>query len=220
MPKTAVEPFAAYLLCARGMTDEFEVESFLYDTDLIDPFTLPDMEKACERIHKAIDSGERITVFGDYDADGVTSTALLYSYLNSCGAQVDCYIPDRADEGYGMNNRAIDSLKERGTQLIVTVDNGVSAIDEIEYAKSLGMDVVVTDHHRAGEVLPDAVAVVASFLSGQVSALPSSLFAPLVMLTATSSLRNTVTLWLWVQLRILFPLRVKTELLSVAVLHT
>lgn len=155
-----VEPFAAYLLCARGMTDEFEIESFLYDTDLIDPFTLPDMEKACERIHKAIDNGERITVFGDYDADGVTSTALLYSYLHSCGAQVDCYIPDRADEGYGMNNRAIDSLKERGTQLIVTVDNGVSAIDEIDYANSLGMDVVVTDHHRAGEVLPDAVAVV------------------------------------------------------------
>ncbi len=155
-----VEPFAAYLLCARGMTDEFEIESFLYDTDLIDPFTLPDMEKACERIHKAIDNGERITVFGDYDADGVTSTALLYSYLSSCEAQVDCYIPDRADEGYGMNNRAIDILKERGTQLIVTVDNGVSAIDEIEYAKSLGMDVVVTDHHRAGDILPDAVAVV------------------------------------------------------------
>ena len=155
-----VEPFAAYLLCARGMTDEFEIESFLYDTDLIDPFTLPDMDKACERIHTAIRNGEHITVFGDYDADGVTSTALLYSYLSSCDAQVDCYIPDRADEGYGMNNRAIDILKERGTQLIVTVDNGVSAIEEIEYAKSLGMDVVVTDHHRAGDVLPDAVAVV------------------------------------------------------------
>ncbi len=155
-----VEPFAAYLLCARGMTDEFEIESFLYDTDLIDPFTLPDMDKACERIHKAIDENEHITVFGDYDADGVTSTALLYSYLLSCGADVDCYIPDRAEEGYGMNNRAIEVLKERGTQLIITVDNGVSAIDEIEYAKTLGMDVVVTDHHRAGDVLPDAIAVV------------------------------------------------------------
>ncbi len=155
-----VEPFAAYLLCARGMTDEFEIESFLYDTDLIDPFTLPDMDKACKRIHKAIDENEHITVFGDYDADGVTSTALLYSYLLSCSADVDCYIPDRAEEGYGMNIRAIDVLKERGTQLIITVDNGVSAIDEIEYAKSLGMDVVVTDHHRAGDVLPDAIAVV------------------------------------------------------------
>ena len=155
-----IEPFAAFLLCARGMTDEFEVESFLYDTDLIDPFTLPDMEKACERVHKAIENGEKITVFGDYDADGVTSTALMYSYLSSKGAAVDYYIPDRTGEGYGMNNCAIDTLKNRGTNLIITVDNGISAIDEIEYAKALGMDVVVTDHHRAGEVLPDAVAVV------------------------------------------------------------
>ncbi|MBO5066623.1 MAG: single-stranded-DNA-specific exonuclease RecJ [Clostridia bacterium] len=155
-----IEPFAALLLCSRGLTDEFEVESFLFDTELIDPFTLPDMEIACERVHKAVDSGERITVFGDYDADGVTSTALMYSFLSSRGAVVDYYIPDRADEGYGMNNRAIDSLKERGTGLIVTVDNGISAIDEIEYAKSLGIDVVVTDHHKVGEVLPDAVAVV------------------------------------------------------------
>ncbi len=155
-----IEPFAAYLLCSRGMTDEFEIESFLYDTDLIDPFTLPDMDKACERINKAIENGEKITVFGDYDADGVTSTALLYSYLLSCGANVDYYIPDRAEEGYGMNNCAIDLLKERGTDLIITVDNGVSAVDEISYAKNLGMDVVVTDHHRAGDVLPDAVAVV------------------------------------------------------------
>ena len=91
-----IEPFAALLLCARGLTDEFEVESFLFDTELIDPFTLPDMEKACERVHKAVDSGERITVFGDYDADGVTSTALMYSFLSSRGAVVDYYIPDRA----------------------------------------------------------------------------------------------------------------------------
>ena len=155
-----IEPFAALLLCARGLTDEFEVESFLFDTELIDPFTLPDMEKACERVHKAVDEGERITVFGDYDADGVTSTALMYSFLSSRGAVVDYYIPDRAEEGYGMNNCAIDALKERGTSLIITVDNGISAIDEIEYAKSLGIDVVVTDHHKVGEVLPDAVAVV------------------------------------------------------------
>lgn len=155
-----IEPFAAFLLCSRGMTDEFEVESFLYDTDLIDPFTLPDMEKACQRIHLAMENGEKITVFGDYDADGVTSTALLYSYLLSCGASVDYYIPDRSGEGYGMNNCAIDTLKERNTTLIITVDNGISAIEEINYAKTLGIDVVVTDHHRVGDVLPDAVAVV------------------------------------------------------------
>ena len=155
-----VEPFAAFLLCSRGMTDEFEIESFLYDTDLIDPYTLPDMEKAVERVNQALENGERITVFGDYDCDGVTSTALLYSYLSSRGANVDYYIPDRSGEGYGMNLGAIDQLKSRGTNLIITVDNGISAVEEIAYAKALGIDVVVTDHHRVGETLPDAVAVV------------------------------------------------------------
>ena len=155
-----IEPFAAYLLCARGMTDEFEVESFLFDTDLIDPFTLPDMDKACKRINDALDNGEKITVFGDYDADGVTSTALLYSYLSSQGGNVDYYIPDRAGEGYGMNCGAIDTLAKRGTRLIVTVDTGISAIEEVNYARSLGVDVVVTDHHKVGDTLPDAVAVV------------------------------------------------------------
>lgn len=155
-----VDPFAAYLLVARGLTDEFLVESFLYDTDICDPFTLPDMEKACERIKFAIDSNEKITIFGDYDADGVTSTALLYSYLSGAGANVDYYIPDRAGEGYGMSVSAIECLKERGTSLIITVDNGISAIEEIEKAKELNIDVVVTDHHQAGDVLPGAVAVV------------------------------------------------------------
>lgn len=155
-----VDPFAAFLLCSRGMTDEFEVESFLYDTDLIDPYTLPDMEKAVERVNQALQNGERITIFGDYDCDGVTSTALLYSYLSSRGANVDYYIPDRSGEGYGMNMGAIDLLKSRGTNLIVTVDNGISAVEEIAYAKALGIDVVVTDHHRVGDVLPDAIAVV------------------------------------------------------------
>ena len=155
-----VEPFAAFLLCSRGMTDEFEIESFLYDTDLIDPYTLPDMEKAVERVNQALENGERITVFGDYDCDGVTSTALLYSYLSFRGANVDYYIPDRSGEGYGMNLGAIDQLKSRGTNVIITVDNGISAIEEIAYAKALGIDVVVTDHHRVGDVLPDTVAVV------------------------------------------------------------
>lgn len=155
-----VDPFVAYLLVARGFTDEFLVESFLYDTDICDPFTLPDMEKACERIKSAIDEGEKITIFGDYDADGVTSTALLYSYLSGAGANVDYYVPDRAGEGYGMSISAVEALKERGTSLIITVDNGISAIEEIQKAKELNIDVVVTDHHQAGEVLPDAVAVV------------------------------------------------------------
>ena len=155
-----VDPFAAYLLCSRGMTDEFEIESFLYDADLIDPYTLPDMEKAVSRISSAIENNEKITVFGDFDADGVTSTALLYLYLSSRNAAVDYYIPDRTSEGYGMNLAAVDILKERGTNLIITVDNGISAIEEIAYANTLGIDVVVTDHHRVGDILPDAIAVV------------------------------------------------------------
>ncbi len=155
-----IEPFSAYLLVSRGMTDELEVESFLFDTDIIDPFTLPDMALAVERVKKAIDENEKITIFGDYDADGVTSTAILYSYLSENGANVDYYIPDRAGEGYGMSISAIEQLKERGTSLIITVDNGISAIDEINKANELGIDVVVTDHHQAGEVLPAAVAVV------------------------------------------------------------
>ncbi len=155
-----IEPFSSYLLVARGMADEFEVESFLFDTEISDPFTLPDMEKAVERIKTAISENEKITIFGDYDADGVTSTAILYSYLCENGANVDYYIPDRAGEGYGMSVTAIDKLKERGTELIITVDNGISAVEETKRAAELGIDIVVTDHHQAGDVLPEAVAVV------------------------------------------------------------
>ena len=102
----------------------------------------------------------RIAIYGDYDADGVTATAMLYSYLESCGANVTYYIPDREAEGYGLNCAAIDVLQERGASLIVTVDNGVSSIAEVEYAASLGIDVVVTDHHRPRPELPAACAVV------------------------------------------------------------
>ena len=155
-----VGPLASVLLCARGLSDPFEAESFLYDTDLCDPYELPDMEPAVERVQRALDEGEPITVFGDYDCDGVTATALLYTCLKARGAKVDTYIPDRAGEGYGLNTAAIDTLHERGTKLIVTVDNGISAAEEVAYAKTLGIDTVVTDHHTCGDVLPDAVAVV------------------------------------------------------------
>lgn len=118
------------------------------------------MDKAVERIENAIEKGERICVFGDYDADGVTSTTLMYSYLSSRNADVIYYIPDRVSEGYGMNCDAIKKLGEQGVKLIVTVDNGISAIEEIEYAKTLSIDCVVTDHHKVGDTLPDAIAVV------------------------------------------------------------
>lgn len=161
-----IEPFAAYILCSRGLCDEASVEEFLTDAELCDPYSLPGMEDACRRIDIALDGGEKITVFGDYDADGVTSTALLYTYLSKLGANVDYYIPDRAHEGYGMNLAAIDEIKARGTSLIITVDNGISAVKEIEYAKNLGIDTVVTDHHKAGDILPDAVAVVDPHIEG------------------------------------------------------
>jgi len=151
--------FAALLALGRGVPEE-DISAFLglEDAALINPYDLPDMELAVERIERAMEQGERIAVFGDYDCDGVTATALLYEYLRGKTEAVSYYLPDRHTEGYGLNMTAIDILAERGTKLIVTVDNGVSAVREIEHAKALGMDVVVTDHHQIGNVLPSAFA--------------------------------------------------------------
>ena len=118
------------------------------------------MDKAAARLRRAIDSFERIAIYGDYDADGVTATALLFSYLQTCGANAMYYIPDREKEGYGMNLAAVEQLAENGVKLIITVDNGIASHQEIARAKELGMDVVVTDHHRPQETLPEALAVV------------------------------------------------------------
>ena len=151
----------AMLLDIRGITQEQEIIDFLSEETLTaSPFEIRDMDKAVERIRRAIEDGERICVYGDFDADGVTSTALLYSYLSDIGADVMYYIPSRETEGYGMNMDAVSKLYESGVKLIVTVDNGIAAADEIAYAKSLGIDTVVTDHHAVPEVIPDAVAVV------------------------------------------------------------
>lgn len=157
----SLDPFTALILVSRGITEYEDVEDF-FDTDFsfCDPYLIADMDKAALRIKRAIDNFEKICVYGDYDADGVTSTALMYSYLSSHGADVMYYIPDRITEGYGMSCSAVDKLHAQGVKLIVTVDNGVSAIEEIAYAKSLGIETVVTDHHMPGEQLPDAVAVV------------------------------------------------------------
>ena len=154
-------PIIAMLLQIRGITTEEEIRDFLYnDSEIADPMEIKDMDKAAERVRQAIDSGEYICVYGDYDADGVTSTALLLSYLETVGANVTCYIPTRESEGYGMNTAAVESLARQGVKLIVTVDNGVAAREEISRAKELGMDTVVTDHHTPLAELPDAVAVV------------------------------------------------------------
>lgn len=157
----SLDPFVSLILASRGITDYEDVEEF-FESDFCfcDPYLITDMDKAVERIEKALEKGERICVFGDYDADGVTSTALMYSYLSDKGADVMYYIPDRVSEGYGMNCSAIEKLSNQDVKLIVTVDNGISAIEEINYAKTLGIDCVVTDHHKVGDTLPDAVAVV------------------------------------------------------------
>ena len=156
--------FLAMLMHIRGLDDAAHLREFLGEGEpLSDPFLLKDMDKAATRITRAVDNMEKIAVYGDYDADGVTSTAMLYSYLETRGADVIFYIPQREGEGYGMNIGAVEYLKEQGVSLIVTVDNGISSVQEVARANELGIDVVVTDHHRPQEILPDAVAVVDAY---------------------------------------------------------
>lgn len=156
--------FLAMLMSIRGLDDAAHLREFLGEGEpLSDPFLLKDMDKAAARITRAVDNMEKIAVYGDYDADGVTSTAMLYSYLETRGADVIFYIPQREGEGYGMNMGAVEYLKEQGVSLIVTVDNGISSVQEVARANELGIDVVVTDHHRPQEILPDAVAVVDAY---------------------------------------------------------
>lgn len=156
--------FLAMLMNIRGLDDAAHLREFLGEGEpLSDPFLLKDMDKAAARITRAVDNMEKIAVYGDYDADGVTSTAMLYSYLETRGADVIFYIPQREGEGYGMNIGAVEYLKEQGVSLIVTVDNGISSVQEVARANELGIDVVVTDHHRPQELLPDAVAVVDAY---------------------------------------------------------
>lgn len=156
--------FLAMLMNIRGLDDAAHLREFLGEGEpLSDPFLLKDMDKAAARITRAVDNMEKIAVYGDYDADGVTSTAMLYSYLETRGADVIFYIPQREGEGYGMNIGAVEHLKEQGVSLIVTVDNGISSVQEVARANELGIDVVVTDHHRPQEILPDAVAVVDAY---------------------------------------------------------
>ena len=149
------------ILVNRGLTEKDEIERYLQKNLAVmhDPFLMKDMDKAIERIKYAFEKEEKITVYGDYDVDGVTSTAILVKYLRKCNAEVDYYIPDRIDEGYGINNGALDKIKNNGTSLVITVDSGITAVDEIEYASTIGLDVIVTDHHQCKDILPQACAV-------------------------------------------------------------
>lgn len=159
--KHSISPLLAKILLNRDI-DEANIQKFLHPCldDLYDPFLFNGMDLVVDRILKAIETKERITVYGDYDVDGITSTTILYKFLHSLGAEVDYYLPNRLTEGYGLNNEAIDEIKNRGTKLLVTVDCGISAYDEVEYAKSLGIDVIVTDHHECPEKIPECIAVI------------------------------------------------------------
>ncbi len=152
----------ALLLYQRGYRTPEEASSFLHlKTEILcDPFDLPDMDAACRRILSALDNKEKIVVYGDYDVDGVTSVSLLCLYLKEKGADVTYYIPNRVGEGYGINREAVQKLVDEGATLMITVDTGVTALEEIAYASSLGCDTVVTDHHECHDTLPQAIAVV------------------------------------------------------------
>lgn len=153
----------ANVLIDRGCQTIEEAQNFLsapQDSNIHQPEELHDMDKAVDRIRSAVEEGEKITIYGDYDADGITSTSLMYETLLSIGANVDYFIPDRFKDGYGPNLDEYQNLIKKGTQLIVTVDNGVSGYNEIAYAQEHGVDVVITDHHKLPEKLPNAVAIV------------------------------------------------------------
>ena len=157
----SIDPLTALLLTQRGFDTFDKLDEFFDDSvEWIDPILLPDMEKAVERINDAIFDGERICVYGDYDCDGVTSTTILYSYLEAQGADVTYMLPERERDGYGLSNQVVDRIAATGTRLIVTVDNGISAVEEAKYIKEKGMELVVTDHHLEGDELPDCVAIV------------------------------------------------------------
>ncbi len=160
--KLNIHPIISKLLYNRGYTDERSVKAFMsMESEMLcNPFLMKDVDKGIERIHSAIEKGETITVYGDYDVDGVTSVCTLYLYLKSKGANINYYIPNRAGEGYGVSNTAIDQIKERGTKLIITVDTGITANTEVEYARSIGIDTVVTDHHECHLDIPNAAAVI------------------------------------------------------------
>ena len=158
-----VSKLVATVLINRGVTDPSEIEVFLDPTrnNFHDPYLMPDMEKAVDRIQKAIENDEKIIIYGDYDVDGVTSITVLKKFLTERGmTHVGYYIPKRLEEGYGLNKEAVKKIYDQGYTLIITVDCGITGMEEIDYAYSLGMEVIVTDHHEPLDVIPNAVAVI------------------------------------------------------------
>lgn len=160
--RLGIHPALCQLLIQRGIVSVEEAEKFFYPglRDLHDPFLLPDMDKAINRIEKALGQKERILVYGDYDVDGTTAVALVYKFLRKFTTNLDYYIPDRYDEGYGISEQGIDYASETGVKLIIALDCGIKAIEKVDYAKSKNIDFIICDHHMPDDTLPDAVAVV------------------------------------------------------------
>jgi single-stranded-DNA-specific exonuclease len=160
--KYAINSLLATILVNRNIVEEEQIQVFLHPTrnDFHDPFLMPDMKKAIDRILQAKQRKEKVIIYGDYDADGITSITVLKSFLQDIGMKVDEYIPNRLEEGYGLNKPAVKTIAEQNYSLMITVDCGISAVEEIAYANSLGIETIVTDHHEVGEELPKAVAVV------------------------------------------------------------
>ncbi|MCI9263599.1 MAG: single-stranded-DNA-specific exonuclease RecJ [Oscillospiraceae bacterium] len=156
-----VPALCARVLRARGMTDPAEARRFLYEEPLLhDPMEMRDMDKAVTRLRQALTTGETIAVYGDYDVDGITAASLLTLFLRGEGATVLPYIPNRLEEGYGLNQAAVEKLVSQGARVVVTVDCGITAVEETDQANALGLDVIITDHHECKDSLPDALAVV------------------------------------------------------------
>ncbi len=156
-----LSPVISLLLVRRGLISAEAIRKYFKPNleDLEDPFLMPDMDKAVQRLNHALGHKEKILIYGDYDVDGTTAVALVYKYLRPFTSNLDYYIPDRYDEGYGISRKGIDYAYERGVSLIISLDCGIKAIDKIEYAKQKGIDFIICDHHMPDEVLPDAVAV-------------------------------------------------------------
>lgn len=160
--KFSVSKLLARILVNKGLVEDEKIKVFLNPTrkDFHDPYLMPDMNIAVNRIIEAINRKEKIIIYGDYDVDGITSITVLKKFFLDRGIDVDTYIPNRLEEGYGLNKNAIDKIIKQGYNLMITVDCGISGIEEIEYANSLGLQTIVTDHHEPGETLPNALAVV------------------------------------------------------------
>lgn len=160
--KRHITNLLASILVNRGIIDGEKINVFLNPTrkDFYNPFLMPDMEIAVKRIVKAIENKEKIMIYGDYDADGITSITVLKKYLNEIGLKTGEYIPNRLNEGYGLNKDAISKIYNDGYRLMITVDCGISGLEEVEYANSLGIEIIITDHHEPAEKLPEAIAVI------------------------------------------------------------